>query len=83
MAKETKYVCQVYRKNKHGQLVIDETIECRNEVSTEMRAEKIWESGTCEGVDAVILAADADNGEYDDPVFITRLGNVPDSDGMD
>ena len=43
-----------------------------------MRAEKIWASGNHEGVDAVMLAADPDLGEYDEPKFITRFGAVPD-----
>jgi len=83
MAKETRYVCQIYGKNKNGQLVIDETIECRSEIAAEMRAEKLWDSGNYEGVDALVIAADPEEGEYDDPVFLTRLGNVPDSDGLD
>jgi hypothetical protein len=80
MAKETKYICHIYRKTNKGQLVIDETIECRSELAAEMRAEKIWESGTHEGVDAVMLAADPELGEYDEPVFITRFGVVPDTE---
>jgi len=78
MAKETKYICQIYKKTTKGQLVVDETIECRSELAAEMRAEKIWASGNHEGVDAVMLAADPDLGEYDEPKFITRFGAVPD-----
>ena len=80
MAKETKYICYVYKKNSNGQLVIDETIECRSEVSAEMRAEKLWDTGNYEGVDALVISADPDEGEYDDPIFLTRHGDVPDTD---
>ena len=80
MSKETKYICQIYRKTNKGQLVIDETIECRSELAAEMRAEKIWDSGNHEGVDAVMLVADPELGEYDEPVFITRFGVVPDTE---
>ncbi len=82
MTKETKYLCQIYRKTNKGQLVIDETIECRSEISAEMRAEKIWESGTHAGVDAVKISADPEQGEYDEPVFFARFGDVPDTDGI-
>jgi hypothetical protein len=81
MAIETKYICQTYKKTAKGQLVIDETIECRNDIAAEMRAEKLWESGNYEGVDALVLAADPEMGEYDEPVFVARFGAVPD-DGM-
>ena len=83
MAKETKYVCQIYTKTKRGQLVIDETIECRNAVAAEMRAEKLWQTGNHEGVDALMIAADPEQGDYDEPVFLVRLGNVPDTEGLD
>ncbi len=82
MAIETKFICQIYAKNSKGQLVIEETIECRNEIAAEMRAEKLMQSGTHIGVDALKIAADPEQGEYDEPVFIARLGEVPDN-GMD
>ena len=80
MAKETKFICQIYKKTSQGQLVIDESIECRSEIAAEMRAEKLWQSGNYEGVDALVIAADPEQGEYDEPVFLTRLGAVPDTD---
>ncbi|NQW00492.1 MAG: hypothetical protein HQ483_12385 [Rhodospirillales bacterium] len=80
MAKEFKYLCQVYMQNSKGQLVIDQTIECRSELAAEMRAEKIWQSGNYAGVDALLIGADPEQGDYDAPVFITRLGNVPDEE---
>ncbi len=80
MSKETKFLCYVYAKAKNGQTVIDETIECRSELAAEMRAEKIWQTGKCLGVDALRVAADPEQGEYDEPVFLTRLGTVPDHD---
>jgi hypothetical protein len=83
MVKETKYVCQIYKKTARGQLILDETIECRSEIAAEMRAEKLWQSGNHEGVDALVIAADPEQGEYDEPVFLTRLGNVPDTETMD
>lgn len=79
MTLETKYVCQIYKKTKTGRLVIDETIECRSEGAAEMRAEKLWESGNHDGVDALVLAADPEQGIYEEPVFLTRFGDVPDS----
>jgi len=81
MTKETKYVCQIYKKTNKGQIVIDETIECRTAVAAEMRAEKLWQSGGYEGIDALTISADPEQGEYDEPVFLTRLGNVPDTEG--
>lgn len=80
MAKETKYLCYIYKRNSSGQLIIDETIECRSELACEMRAEKLWAAGHYVGVDAVMVAADPEQGEYDEPVFLTRLGEVPETE---
>jgi hypothetical protein len=80
MAKEFKYICQVYQKSPKGHLVIDQSIECRSELAAEMRAEKIWQTGNYAGVDAVLIGADPEQGDYDEPVFITRLGSVPESE---
>lgn len=77
MAMETKFLCQTYVTNSAGQPIIEETFECRSELAAEMRAEKLWETGRYEGVDAVVVSADPDEGEYDEPKFLIRLGNVP------
>ena len=37
--------------------------------------------GRYSGVDAVTVTGDPDLGEYADPVFHVRLGQVPDSEG--
>ena len=80
MTKETKYLCYTYKRNSRGQLMIDETIECRSELAAEMRAEKLWDAGHYEGVDALVVAADPEQGEYAEPFFLTRLGEVPESE---
>ena len=41
----------------------------------------MFESGQYSGVDAVTVTGDPDLGEYSDPVFHVRLGQVPDSEG--
>ena len=82
MAMETRYLCQTYVLRKQGRrkqasLTKDITSECRDGESAKQRAERYFATGSYAGVDAVSIRVDPELGDYDDPVFLLRLGNVP------
>ncbi|WP_162651204.1 hypothetical protein [Lentilitoribacter sp. Alg239-R112] len=84
MAEETRFIVQTYGwKAASGgtpaQLVITETKEVPSEADAVRRAERIHDKSTDHvGVDAYRVTVDDEAGEYDDPVFFARLGDVPD-----
>ena len=47
------------------------------------RAERIFETGNYAGVDAYTVTGNPEMGEYGEPVFHVRLGNVPRHEGWE
>ena len=45
------------------------------------RAKRLFDTGNYAGVDAFTITADEELGEYGEPVFHARLGQVPDHEG--
>ena len=45
------------------------------------RAERMFETGSYAGIDAYTVTGNPEMGEYGEPVFHARLGNVPHHEG--
>ncbi len=56
-------------------------LPARSALAVRARAEKLFETGRYAGVDAYTVTSDEEAGEYGDPVFLIRLGRVPDVEG--
>lgn len=84
MAEETRFIVQTYAwKAASGrapaQLEITETKEHPSEADAIRVAERMQDkSSDFVGVDAYRVTVDDEAGEYGDPVFFVRLGDVPD-----
>ncbi len=83
-----RFVCQAYRRTERGKgksiqsvLVQSVAVECKTAMEADARAHKMWEGGSHAGVDAFSVEIDIDLGDYSDPEFIVRLGDVPSSEG--
>ncbi|MGB7318228.1 MAG: hypothetical protein WBC85_09715 [Planktotalea sp.] len=84
MSETTHFVCQTYTRaersngrNPMPQLVQGKAIQCKSMEDAEARANRLFEGGSYAGVDAYSIAVDIELGDYSEPVFITRLGDVP------
>lgn len=77
MAQETLFICQPYALGKKGGLKPQPPITYKTEAQASLRAHRIMEGGSVAGVDVVRQTADPDMGDYDDPIFLERLGTVP------
>jgi len=84
---DTRFVCQTYRRAERGKgksmqhvLIQSATVECKTAMEAEARAHKMWAGGSHAGVDAFSIEIDIDLGDYSDPEFILRLGDVPSSE---
>jgi hypothetical protein len=78
----SKFICQVYELKEQGNpghpvLTKTQMFECRDARDAETRANKIHEGKQYAGVDAFKVRIDEDMGEYGEPEFIARLGDVP------
>lgn len=87
MTISTRFVCQAYRHAQRGKgaakqqvLVQASAIECRTSAEAESRAQRMFDGGSYAGADAFSVEVDVDLGDYSDPTFIVRLGDVPDLD---
>lgn len=85
MAAKMHYICQSYGwKKSRGKtppvLEVVKTIEARSQSDATKRAEKIHEIGNYAGVDAYMVEVDEEAGDYGEPEFFTRLGEVPNFD---
>ncbi|KPU84650.1 hypothetical protein JI58_02440 [Marinosulfonomonas sp. PRT-SC04] len=79
---KTHYICQMYERlsgtrGKTAALSVAKSVECSNEEQLVDRAERSFASGSFVGVDAYRIEIDPDLGEPNDPVFLARLGDVP------
>ncbi len=77
MAQETLFICQPYTVGKKGALMAQPPITYKTEVQASERASRMMDSGSVVGVDVVRQTADPDMGDYDEPLFLQRLGSVP------
>lgn len=85
MPASVHYVCQIYDWKKRGgkpqpELEVIEMIEAKSKTDATIRAEKMHDSGQYAGVDAYRVEVDEEAGEYGQPEFFTRLGEVPETD---
>lgn len=76
------YICQMYERQNGGRgkaaaLTVVKSVECSNEGQLVDRAERSFASGSFVGVDAYRIEIDPDLGEPNAPVFLARLGDVP------
>lgn len=84
MTVSTRFVCQTYRHAERGKgaakqqvLVQASAIECKTLAEAEARAQRMFDGGSYAGADAFSIEVDAELGDYGDPTFIIRLGDVP------
>lgn len=86
MSAETRFIVQTYgwkaaRGGAPATLVITDTKEVPSQADAIRRAERIHEKSSDHvGVDAYCVTIDDEAGEYGDPVFFARLGEVPSND---
>lgn len=82
MSSNSKFICQVYEwKNQANAsrpvLTKTQMFECRDTRDAENRARKIHDGKQYAGVDVFKVTIDEDMGDYGEPEFIARLGDVP------
>ena len=82
MSNTSKFICQLYEWKKQGNathpvLTKTQMFECRDARDAETRANKIHDGKQYAGVDAFKVLIDEDMGDYGEPEFIARLGDVP------
>jgi hypothetical protein len=77
MAQETLFICQPYIVGKKGALKAQPPIACKTEAQATQRAGRMMDGGSVVGVDVVRQTADPEMGDYEEPVFLMRLGSVP------
>lgn len=77
----THYICQLYEERKAGragiQLAVKGTFPYTKPAQAEERARRAFDAGQCAGADAYQIIVDPDTGDADEPVFLLRLGKVP------
>lgn len=82
---KTHYICQTYVATKgargaQGGLKIEKQFQYSTEAEARNRAERASQSDTCAGADAYMIVEDSSSGEVSAPVFLVRLGDVPQTD---
>ena len=70
-----------YWEDKKKGLVPAEALPVRSAEAARERAKRLFDTGNYMGVDAFTITADEELGEYGEPVFHARLGQVPDHEG--
>ena len=81
MARKTLYLCQPYALGKKGQLVARPMTMCTSADHARRWADRHVGLSGIVGVDAVEQSADEEMGDYDAPIFLNRVGQVPPMDG--
>ena len=81
MALQTHIVVQPYVSGKKGALAPAPAIEVKTAEAGRVRAERMMEGGRVLGVDVVQTEVDSEAGDYSEPVFLARLGQVPAVEG--
>ncbi len=77
MAKVERVVFQPYARGKRGAITPGVPIACRNAAEGERRAEKAMAAGSAIGAHVVRIVADEEAGDYEDPVYLSTVGIVP------
>ena len=77
MAQETLFICQPYILGNRGALKAQPPIACKAEPQAIQRAHRMMDGGSVAGVDVVRQTADPEMGDYEEPVYLLRLGSVP------
>ncbi len=85
MSSKSYFICQVYERKKQSRgkgdvLAKGATHECASADDAVRKANKLFDSGSHVGVDAFTLEVDPEMGDYGDPLFLLRLGDVPQMD---
>jgi hypothetical protein len=75
---KTFYVVQPFSKGKRGGLKAEQAIQAPSESAAILRGERL--SGSKAGVLVFSISGDPEMGEFDDPVFLARHGEVPAQD---
>lgn len=78
-ATKVHYICQTYVEQKGAQagLKIGKQFEYSTASEAQNRAEREALSEDCAGADAYMVTEDPASGEVSAPVFLVRLGTVP------
>ena len=77
MAKIERIVFVPYGRGKRGAVTAGVPVPCRNKAEAERRAEKALAAGSAIGGHVVQINADEEAGDYDDPVYLSAYGVVP------
>lgn len=77
-ALKTFYVVQPFVKGKRGGLKAEQAIQAPSESAAILRGERLSESKA--GVLVFSISGDPEMGEFDEPVFLARHGDVPSQD---
>ncbi|MDR3435746.1 hypothetical protein [Telmatospirillum sp.] len=77
MPRETVFICQPYVRGARASLKAEQPIPYKVAEQALLRAQRMMASGHFVGVDVVRQTADPEIGDYDEPVFLERLGSVP------
>ena len=86
----TKHIVQPFRmiavtkKNNQKKSVLTpvDPLSVVSEEAARERAERMFETGNYAGIDAFTVTANPEVGEYGEPVFHARLGQVPFHEGV-
>ena len=77
MARIERVVFVPYARGKRGAVTAGVPVACRNAAEAERRAEKAMAAGSAIGGHVVQITADEEAGDYDDPVYLSAYGIVP------
>ena len=85
LGEQTKHIVQPFRivtskgKNGHTESTLTpvDPLSVVSEDAALERAERMFETGSYAGIDAYTVTGNPDMGEYSEPVFHVRLGQVP------
>lgn len=77
MPQQILFICQPYVEGKKGALKPQPAVSYKTEEQALQRARRMMDGGNVAGVDVVRQTADPELGDYDEPVFLARLGSVP------
>ena len=79
MAKIERVVFVPYARGRRGGLTAGAPVPCRDAAEAERRAEKAMAAGSVVGAHVVQISADEALGDYDDPVYLSSYGVVPEA----
>lgn len=81
-ADKVHHICQTYVETKAGRngqvsLKVDKQFEYTTALEAQNRAEREADREECAGADAYTIIEDPSTGEVGSPIFLVRLGTVP------